>query len=132
MEKQIQKHEVMELLLNTCPSYNSRWENYIKDAGYDEGEEQLLYIDLADFSNHLIELLMENKIGEFPHIFDVVELLHTNGDEYVKEAVTVGLLEDIYLDEISEGFLPFLRPESFRWWNKLKDFWTNGIIMRDD
>jgi hypothetical protein len=29
MEKLIQKHEVMDLF---CPSYNSRWEDYMKDA----------------------------------------------------------------------------------------------------
>jgi hypothetical protein len=30
MEKQIQKQEVMDLLLKACPSYMSRWEDYKK------------------------------------------------------------------------------------------------------
>jgi hypothetical protein len=132
MNKQIQKQEVMDLLLKACPSYKSRWEDYMKDAGYDVGEEQLLYIDFSDFSNHLIELLLENKVDEFPLVFDVVELLHIYGDVLVKQAVTVGLLEDLYWDEKSNSVIPFLKPESLRWWNKLKDFWTNGKLLSDD
>ncbi|WP_253186979.1 hypothetical protein [Paenibacillus sp. GP183] len=65
MEKQIQKQEVMDLLLKACPSYKSRWEDYKNDAGYEVGEEQLLYIDFADFANHLIELLKGNRVDEF-------------------------------------------------------------------
>jgi hypothetical protein len=104
----------------------------MKYAGYDVGEEQLLYIDLSDFADHLIELLKNNKVDEFPKVFDIVELLHIYGDDFVKEAVTVGLLEDLYLGDESNSFTSFLKPESLRWWNKLKDFWLNGVLLSED
>jgi hypothetical protein len=46
-------------------------------------------------------------------MFDVIELLHTNGDDVVREAATIGLLEDMQnklLDDSEidlEGFKQF-------------------------
>lgn len=118
----------MKLLLKACPSYKTRWEEYVQD-NYDTGEENLLYIDLSDFSGHIVYLYQQNKIDEFPAVFEVIELLHTSGDDYVKEAATIGLLEDIQnhllINNIDTNvFKQFLKKESLKWWNNLNDFWS--------
>ncbi|MDP4146554.1 MAG: hypothetical protein Q8936_19095 [Bacillota bacterium] len=70
----------MNLLLEGCPSYKNRWVQFYKE-NYDDGEEQLLYIDLLDFAYHFIDLYKHKQISEFPRIFEVIELLNTDGDD---------------------------------------------------
>jgi hypothetical protein len=127
MENEITKNEVIQLLLKACPSYKKRWEEYVQD-NYENGDEQLLYIDLADFASHLVDLYKQNELNEFPAVFDVIELLHTSGDDIVKEAATIGLLEDLQNgllnNEINTNvFNKYLKQESLKWWYHLNDFW---------
>ncbi len=128
MENRIEKQEVMNLLLKACPSYKERWNDYFTES-YSDGEEQLLYVDLGDFAHHLIDIYKTDKLIEFPEIFEVIEQLHINGDEYVKEAATIGMLEGIQNvssnDDLNpEVFIKYLKPESLKWWNHLNAFWS--------
>lgn len=121
----------MSLLLKWCPSYQARWDHYIHNS-YVPGEVHLLYIDLADFSNHIVVLYKQNQTNEFPAVFNVIELLHTNGDDAVREAATIGLLEDMQnklLDSEMdmEAFKQFLKNDSLKWWNHLNEFWDGNI-----
>jgi len=59
----------MDLILSACPSYEKRWPQYVNES-YDEGEERLLYLDLADFAHHLVVLYQAQKLKEFPMIFE--------------------------------------------------------------
>jgi hypothetical protein len=127
MENQIKKQEVMKLILKACPSYQERWEKYYEDS-YSDGDEQLLYIDLGDFAHHIVDLYKSNKMDEFPNIFEVIEQLHVSGDEFVKEAATIGLLEGIqnvfsHIGINPNVFYKYLNRESLLWWNNLNDFW---------
>lgn len=124
----ITKSEVMELLIKSCPSYSNRWQVYLQ-SNYGKGDEQLLYADLGDFAYHIIYLYTNGETHEFEQIFDVIEQLHINGNEYVKEAVSIGLLEDIQNVALGlkinlEVFTPYLRPISLKWWKKLIDYWS--------
>lgn len=138
----IGKSEVMELLLNACPSYKDRWKEYF-NFNYGNGEEQLLYVDLGDFAGHLVDLYKKNELNEFNQVFDVVELLHIDGDDFVKEAVTIGLLEGMQNIASNSGvnpdeFVRFLKPTSAKWWNNLNDFWSGkteyvgGLYKKQD
>lgn len=124
----IEKSEVMGLLLNVCPSYKDRWKDHY-NFYYGNGEEQLLYIDLGNFAEHLVYLYKRNELNEFNQVFNVIELLHIDGDDYVKEAATIGLLEGIQNVASNsninpEEFTEFLKPISAKWWNNLNDFWS--------
>ncbi|WHY84645.1 hypothetical protein QNH39_18580 [Neobacillus novalis] len=131
MEKGITKEQVMGLLLSACPSYSERWEKYLEE-NYEDGDEQLLYIDVADFANHIIEIYKLNETEEFEAVFEVIELLHIQGDEFVKELATIGLLEDIHLSltdkQEHDFFVKYLKPESLQWWNYLFDFWSGKLF----
>jgi hypothetical protein len=128
MENEISKNEVIQLLIKACPSYKKRWEDYIQD-NYESGDEQLLYIDLSDFASYFVDLYKQNELSEFTAVFDVIELLHISGDDFVKEAVTIGLLEDLQNRLLSyeidtNVFKQYLGKESLKWWDHLNDFWN--------
>ncbi|WP_425415833.1 DUF7674 family protein [Paenibacillus tianmuensis] len=58
----------------------------------------------------------------------LAEDLHIIGDEYVREAATIGLLEAIQnlssdSDLDPDVFKPYLKSESLKYWNLLNDFW---------
>lgn len=80
----------MPLLLEACPSISERWQGPEMYEG-----EHLLYVDVGDFAHHLVELMQAGNTRECSTVFDVVERLHLEGDAYVKELATVGLLEGI-------------------------------------
>jgi len=116
---------VIPLFLNACPSFRTRWAPYAAEPSF---EESLLYIHLGEFAGHVIELLGNGSTAEFAAIFEVVERLHTDGDSYVREAATIGLLEGLQNLALSAGldpavFEPHLGPESARWWAELSGFW---------
>jgi hypothetical protein len=124
----ITKEQVMPLLLNACPSFSKRWEEH--RAFYEE--EELLYVDLGEFAHHLVELQQTSRTQEFPAVFEIIERMHLEGDHYVKEAATIGMLEGIQNVAGNsrvepEEFLQYLKPESVRWWRQLNDFWEAKI-----
>jgi hypothetical protein len=124
----ITKEQVMPLLLNACPSFSKRWEEH---RDFYEGKE-LLYVELGEFAHHLVELHKANRIEEFPVVFKVIERMHLEGDHYVKEAATIGMLEGIQNVAGNSGlepeeFVQYLKPESFKWWRQLNDFWEAKI-----
>ncbi|MBF5044522.1 hypothetical protein FGE12_19140 [Aggregicoccus sp. 17bor-14] len=121
--KTIAPDEVLELLAAACPSFLARWEELRADDSY--GPERL-YPALGSFARHLVTLLESGATGEFAAVFDVVERLHTEGDSYVQEAATVGLLEGMQniAGASSSRFLPFLRPQTAMWWHELNRFWA--------
>lgn len=121
----IVKEQVMPLLLTACPSFTDRWNNY-QNSFKAPLDEPLLYIDLEEFASHLIELLGKERVEEFADVFDVVERLHLEGEPFVKEAATMGLLESLQNRAVEPAaFVKYLGPESKKGWRKLNEFWGN-------
>lgn len=120
---------VIPMLLKACPSFRTRWAAYVAGATYDES---LLYMHLCEFAHHVVQLLKSRSTGEFAAIFDAVERLHIEGDSYVREAATIGLLEGLQnigdhagLDP--DAFVAYLRPVSAQWWAELNGFWAGTL-----
>jgi hypothetical protein len=116
----------MPLLLQVCPSFTEKWEEH---RAYYGDDEELLYVDLGEFARHLIELRRAEKTEEFSAVFDVIETLHLDGDDYVRNAATVGMLEAIQnnASDEAEEFTQYLKPESAKWWRKLNAFWAGDV-----
>jgi len=120
----ISRGDVMPLLLEACPSFRAPWQVFVSDSLYDPAN---LYSHLGEFARHLVGLMKAKKTEEFPAVFAVVERLHVEGDGYVGEAATIGLLEGIQnisggkVDQ--ESFVPFLERDSWMYWEALNDFW---------
>jgi hypothetical protein len=119
----ITRDQVMPLLLEACPSFHKRWKAYLAEPDY---EANLLYIDLGELAHHVLELAIGGATTEFPALFAVVERLHVEGDAFVKEAATIGLLEDIQNiaghDGIdTDAIEAHLQPVSAKAWAELED-----------
>ena len=120
----ITKPQVVPMVLDASPSFRQVWEEHLHDNG-----EEITYVALGDFARHLLELFQAGKTETFPDEAWVIERLHVEGDPYVREAATIGLLEGIQnvwgnssIDP--ELFFPVLLPESARWWKSLNKFWS--------
>lgn len=124
----------MPLMLDASPSFEGPWREFLE---YWEEEAELpLYLALSDLARHFIAMLARNEVESFPRIFAVVERWCREGDGYVSEAATVGLLEDLqnrglHYSTEPEQFRPYLLPESAKWWDKLYVFWERGKPLRD-
>ncbi|MEM9568302.1 MAG: hypothetical protein AAF974_08330 [Cyanobacteria bacterium P01_E01_bin.34] len=131
----IPKENMMAVLIKACPSFEPEWERFCDE--WQDDDSLSLYISLGDFARHLISLLNSGNIKSFSDVFDAIERLHVDGDEYVRKAATIGILENIQNITINskadpEQFCPFLQPESRRWWNKLHYFWNTGKPLEED
>ena len=123
------RSNMLEPLLRVDPSFCEKWEIFGNDfRSYDEPP---LYLVLSELARHLIQDLELGNTDRFAAVFDVVERWHVNGDPYVKQAATVGLLEDLqnghlHRKTLPAEFLPWLKPETLRWWTKVQEFWAKG------
>lgn len=120
----ITKEKLIPMLVEAIPSFRSIREDHLK-----EYDEEIPYVLLGDLARHLLELHHRNETVCFSKVAQVIELLYKEGNPYVREAVTVGLLEGIQNVWGNNGvnpelFLPYLLPESAKWWNSLNKFWN--------
>jgi hypothetical protein len=131
----ISRAEMMEVLVEACRSFRPAWERFVAEWA-DKGPDLPHYLALAEFARHLVTMLERADTANLFRVFQVVERLHLDGDPYVREAATVGLLEDLQNRNLHtvtdpEQFRAFLLPESRRWWDKLADFWDRGVLLYD-
>lgn len=124
---------MFEPLLAADPSFQSNWTEFLAEWG--DERDPPIYLALSSLAEHLLRRLKVNDTEGFDRIFAVVELWHTEGDAYVREAASIGLLES--LQNLSGGsdrrpttVEPWLGTESKRWWDKLDRYWagdTNAL-----
>jgi hypothetical protein len=132
----ITRDAMMEPILKVSPSFEPIWHAFLAEwKDHPEGLPQ--YLVLSDLARHIARLLESAADRELREIFQVVEAWHVHGDPYVKEAATVGLLEDLQNtnvvgDQAPDQCLAYLGPQSLRWWRKVERFWEKGELIRDD
>ena len=121
------KEQMLPLLAEASPSFADKWEEHKRE--YEDEEDFLPYTALGKLAHHLINLEKQNETSEFKDIFEVVEQLHLDGEHYVREAATIGLLESLQniLGEDSAKFEKYLKPTSLKWWDELNKFWDGQI-----
>ena len=130
----IPRERMFEPLLVADPSFRPAWERFVEEYR-DEEEELPNYLALCDLARHLIGKLAAGQTGAFPAVFDVVERWHIEGDPYVQEAATIGLLEDLQNDWLHQTTQPadfefWLRPVSREYWDMLVIYWAERQPLR--
>lgn len=138
----ITRDDVVPLLLAACPSFGAVWTELEHDPlVVDDDGTRLHYLDAARVADHLVELLAAGRSDEVAAALAVVERMHREGDDCVRELATIGYLEDLQnatdrhpgVDRTElEGLLC---PESLRWWRGLDAFWSGGapaVLAQDD
>jgi hypothetical protein len=116
----ISREQVLDLVLPTLPTQVE-----LDDPG------ELAYIDAGSIAAEVVELARAGRLGELTSFFAVVERLHAEGDDDVRNLATVGYLEGLQNLAGHRGldpalFLPLLGPLSLRWWRGLNAFWDGG------
>jgi hypothetical protein len=123
----IEQHEAMAVLLEACPSFEEAWHEHVRDYGND-----LLYVAAGDFAAHLLSLFQAKDASSFPAVGAAIERLHVEGSPWVREFVTIGVLEGIQnvwsnATTDPEHFRYFLGQESRKWWEGLNNFWSGKV-----
>lgn len=131
----IDRAEMMSAIRAACPNFGATYDAFLDD--WKEDSEVPPYVSLAAFSRHMISLLETGDQQQLHAAFQAIERLHVDGDEYVREAATVGILENLqntnfHSKTTPRQFLEFLRPVSLRYWRKVEDFWESGTFITDD
>lgn len=83
----ITRDKVIPLLIEACPSY--------REAAQKSEDAELLYVEASNFARHLLQLYQQGRTDEFPAVAQVIERLHIEGDKWVRELATIGLLEGV-------------------------------------
>jgi hypothetical protein len=119
-------------MLAACPGFKPAWDEFLASEITNEPEEgPLYYTALGDLARHLIKDLLADRTSHFGPVFDVVETWIVDGDEYVRDAAAVGLLEGLqnhcgHSGVDAELFRPWLRSESIKAWDALNAFWAGN------
>ena len=137
----IPRERMFEPLLAADPSFQPAWDRFV-DYWRDEDVELPNYLALCDLAQHLIGRLAAGDTRVFHAVFDVVERWHIEGEPYVQEAATIGLLEDLQNEGLHKTTRPadfecWLRPVSRKYWDLLVIYWAEhgppkpvGILAR--
>src|SRR5579863_6287654 len=106
----IRREQMFEPLLQADPTFGPVWDAFLCE--WKDEDEQPFYLALADLARHLIGRLERGETAVFDAVFDVVERWHLQGDSYVKEAASVGLLEGLQNGKLHRRS----RPSDFEPW----------------
>lgn len=123
----IEQDEMLALAVKACPSFKPVWEEFLDDWKDEKGFP--LYLALGDLSRHISSLVETAQDSELKELFEVVERWHLEGNPYVKEAATIGLIEGLQGQSNAASIEPYLMPESKKWWDKVNEFWENGTLI---
>ena len=124
----------MKQITVACPSFAPSFDAFLSE--WSDESELPYYLSLTDFSRFLITLLENDDRDKLTAAFEMIERLQVNGDRYVREAATIGILENLQNANLHgrtepDQFLEFLWPVSLKFWHKVSDFWENGTIITD-
>lgn len=120
----IHADHVMPLLVGAVPSFE-----HDPIHAEDDGT-RLHYLDAGAVARQLLDLQRSGLHEDLRAAFGVIESLHSDGDDYVRELATIGHLEGVqnacsHADDVSAtDFEPYLGAESRRWWRGLDGFWS--------
>lgn len=128
---------MMAALIQVCPSFAATYKEFLEDWK-NEPYPLPYYLALSKFARHLIAMMERDDVQSFPQIFQEVDRLEKEGDDYVSEAIVIGLLEDLQNTNLHkkyttpEDFRRFLPQNSEILWDKIYRFWEQGEIIAED
>lgn len=130
------RDQMFEPIIVAYPNFYNKWQEFVDEwAGEPKGLPH--YLLISDLVRECSGLLSSGRTIELGQIFEVVERWLMEGEPYVKEAATVGFIEDLQNENLHTGtepkdFVQYLKPECAFWWRKVEDFWQRGTALVDD
>jgi len=126
----ISRQDMFDVLLDVDPTFQPVW-----DAFADKWRDQIelpYYLALGDLARHVVGKLESAQTSDLQQIFAVVERWLAEGDELVREAATIGLLEDLQNPKLHKTTSPdqlkqWLGPLAATQWTEVERFWSGQI-----
>jgi hypothetical protein len=124
----ISRAAMIEPMLEACPAFRPAWDEFVEE--WKSEPELPLYLALSELARYLIARLEAQDAATLSRAFAVVERWHLEGDDYVREAAKIGLLEDLQNGNLHDRtaprqFEPLLLPASLKAWHEVELFWKN-------
>lgn len=123
--------DVMPLFAADCPTFRRPWQTLQSDPDHiDDDGARRHYQDAGEYARGLVDHYVAGDLEHVRKSFGVIERLHVEGDDCVRELATIGYLEDVQNAAAREtacdpeDLLPFLGQELRRCWDGLNDFWA--------
>jgi hypothetical protein len=145
----ITAERVIPLLTDASPPFAGRWAEWLAfwedddDAtGASEPESATLenprgyYNDIAQFAHYLVERFESGDISDFPKVFDLVEALLSGGNEYVRDLIVIGLIEDLQTISSNrpigrDAILQWCGPLASEAWAQATEMWRGKGSLAD-
>lgn len=119
---------LLPALLTECPSFLGTWEMHVTE--WPDPATRGVYLDLGAFATYLVALLAKGETAEFPGVFATVERYLRDGDDGIRYALKLGLLEtlgNVASNEdgwpLAARFREWFGPLTAAAWNDLHDLW---------
>lgn len=92
---------------------------------YDNQEDRLAYIDIADLGTLIVKKLKKNKTSEFEKFFNNIESIFIDSDKDARNLLVAGLFESLQTSGIDyyNSYNKWLKPKSKVEWDSIIDFW---------
>jgi hypothetical protein len=88
----ITKSEVMPLLLEACPGFQSAWQEH--RASWD-GEETGAFNDASESAHYLVGSYERGDTSEFSSAFSTLETIFAEGNQEARDVAGIGVLEGL-------------------------------------
>jgi len=130
--RKVRRDDVVTILYDLCPSFQQVVKaGIVADDWTNEAGYPLIYLFLGAFARHLVGMLERGETAAFPAIFREVERFITEGIDDVRQAMVIGLLEDlqntnIYTTGNPAQFRCYLGKKSEVGWNELYRSWGDA------
>jgi len=124
---------MMPIILEKFPAFGPIWKKHLELW---KGEEAGIYNDIAEFANFVVDACERRESESVTAAFSLIEEFLVEGDEEVRNAASIGFLEDVR--NISawrrfgpEPFIQRLGPQSKVAWAAIEEIWRGKTSLAD-
>jgi len=128
--EQITEDNLIHLIKEKFPAFIPHWRAYLRRFGLDQG----IMIQMSPLIDYVVEVVKQQDENEIKSIFDYIEFLMCDGDEYVQTAIATGFLEGLLNKDPDEiqfiKFRQYLGKETLahcRAWDIFTGVMTKGL-----
>ena len=85
--------DLMEQLIESFPAFQGAWNTHLADW---DGESPGAFHDISQFAHFIVNALMSaGRFAEIRRVFLLMEEMFLKGNEYTRDLIAFGLLEDL-------------------------------------
>ena len=128
--EEITEQNLIDIIKEQFPKFNPYWESYINHWGDDNG----LTIQMFPLIDFVLDVIKSNDEKEIERVFNFIEFLMCEGNDYAQTAIATGFLEGLVNHDPDEiqfiNFAQYLGKKTvahLRAWNAFHGAKTEGI-----